>query len=101
MAAHSRGLRRSGGVLALSPCTETSGRLWSSRPSRCGKVSSRLTARASCSRSRASSTAVAPSSTSSTASARLRERRGPRAGFHKWDLTTGIDTLLCVARPVA
>ena len=31
----------SGGVLALSPCTETSGRLWSSRPSRCGTVSSR------------------------------------------------------------
>ena len=23
------------------------------------------------------------------------------AGFHKWDLTTGIDTLLCVARPRA
>eukprot|EP00964_Phaeocystis_antarctica_P152781 scaffold120802_cov69-Phaeocystis_antarctica.AAC.3 len=22
-------------------------------------------------------------------------------GFHKWDLTTGIDTLLCVARPRA
>ena len=23
------------------------------------------------------------------------------AVFHKWDLTTGIDTLLCVARPRA
>eukprot|EP00964_Phaeocystis_antarctica_P069471 scaffold42219_cov54-Phaeocystis_antarctica.AAC.1 len=36
-------------------------------------------------------------------SSRGRRARPPSStpGFHKWDPTTGIDTLLCVARPRA